>query len=126
MDFVLGFNPKNNKVYNTLQSISHELPGLSLGLTKNPFTKRVPTIAVVEVKPYGGDEAQGYTQLVIGLASLLERNRQLQKVRGAETQPLLPVIGVLVIGHTWSIYVGFRAYWGENERTVRKICLQKP
>lgn len=120
----MGFNPKHNKVYNTLQEISRQFPDLSLGLTKNPFIKRVPAIAVVEIKPFGGDEAEGFSQLAIGLSSLLERTRQLQTLQGTDTHSILPVVGILITGHTWSTYIAFRGYWGNNERTVRKIALQ--
>ena len=85
----------------------------------------MPTIAVVEVKPFGGDEAEGLTQLVIGLSSLLERTRQLQTLQGTHTHSILPVVGILITGHMWFTYIAFRGYWGNNERTVRKTALQK-
>ena len=102
-------------------------PDLSLGLTKNSFMKRVLSVCVFEAKPFGGDESEGYSQLVIGLSSILERTKKLQAYQDGPMSEkfVLPVVGILVSGHTWSIYIAFRGLFDQEERTVRKIALQK-
>ena len=127
MDFVLGFDQKHPAVNPTLKNITRLFPDLNIGLTKNSFMKRVPSLCAVEVKAFGGDELEGYSQLVIGMSSLLERNKQLQAYQGwpMSEKFVLPVVGILVSGHNWSTYIAFRGVFNEEERTVRKLALPK-
>jgi hypothetical protein len=64
--------------------------------------------AGLEVKAPDGNEDVGVTQLAIWLAAGLNSIQELQN-RAGMTGALLPMVGWVITGHSWKLYIAYKS-----------------
>ena len=111
-DYAFSFSCRDPEIFKLYQEVSLGGQGYEIGQTTDAFTKRVILFSGVEVKPDDGGKKEALAQLAIWLTASLEKNRSLGKlVKHGDTDLsdwLLPTVGITVVGHDWSTYIGYQ------------------
>ncbi|KAI9760992.1 MAG: hypothetical protein M1840_002163 [Geoglossum simile] len=115
-DFALAFNKANAEVNRLYRSLSFSKPHLQLSQMTDTYTRHCAMFAGLEVKAPGWNGDEGVTQLAIRLAAGLNSIQELQK-RASRTGTLLPMVGWVVTGHSWNLYIAHKCE-GEGQTTT--------
>jgi len=111
-DYAFSFSCRDPEIFKLYQEVSLGGQGYEIGQTTDAFTKRVILFSGVEVKPDDGGKKEALAQLAIWLTASLEKNRSLGKMVKHEDTDLsdwlLPTVGITVVGHDWSTYIGYQ------------------
>jgi len=122
-DLAIAFSPYDEDVGPAIQSYLHGSPDIALSQMQDAYTSTIPLVCGIEVKQAGGDSNEGLTQLAIWSTAGLEKTEQLRRrriahdIRGIP----LPVMGVVVVGHTWDFYMIWREESGKRVGNSRLL-----
>lgn len=116
-DLALAFSPYDQNIGPIIQSYLSRNPGSTLSQMQDAYTSLIPLVCGLEVKQAGGDSNEGLTQLAIWATAGLEKVEQLRRSSPGNGRPRMiqPVVGIVVVGHTWDFYIVWRE---ETGRTV--------
>lgn len=106
-----GKDPEHKKLNSALRK--HVL---ELCQSQDGKVRRLCQFAAIEIKSPDGSYYGASVQLGIWLAAGLEKMRELKAAAAAsqtafliEETPLLPYVGIAVIGHVWNLHLGSKA-----------------
>jgi len=115
-DLAIAFSPHDQDVGPAIQTYLHRSPGVALSQMQDAYISTIPLVCGIEVKQAGGDSNEGLTQLAIWSTAGLEKTEHLRRRRTSQKSPgiPLPVVGIVVVGHTWDFYITWREESGRR------------
>lgn len=114
VDHLLQFNPWHSRIEPKLMSVFQwQTPAFSVSAfneSDEPLTPRTFTCAIVVVKAPSNTLDEANYQFAITSAAILEKLSLMDFDSGyvPETQDYMPVIGWIVYGHYWSLYMSYQ------------------
>lgn len=104
VDHLLQFNPGHRCISPLYRAVFRsQSPSFSLSAFNDPVAAKTFTCAVVEVKLPGGNFQEASYQIAVASAAIIERIRTLGGNANGQ-----PVVGWIVHGHFWTLYVSYR------------------
>lgn len=108
-DYGLAFSPRHAQFSRVYEQASFGGHCVALSQMNDPYTRMLALLLGVEVKASSGNEMEARAQLAIWIASGLWHQRMLAKAATGDIAGTddLPMLGCIVIGHRWDIYIGY-------------------
>ena len=107
-DMALTLHPRHDQVSQLRQdckfSGSHDR--LRLSHMTDSYTRNIPLVLPIEIKRSDGNSEEAKLQLAVWQYGALQHWRHMSSGPGLDNWPLL--IGLTVVGHRWTSYIGWR------------------
>ncbi|WEW59060.1 hypothetical protein PRK78_004528 [Emydomyces testavorans] len=122
VDFAIVFSGDEPELGRLYTRVTQRHDAVQLSQTEDPGIGHFCQFAAIEVKSPDGSYYGASVQLAIWLAAGLEKTRQLKELATAsETAPtttetpLLPYVGIAVVGHVWNLHLASKTADGTVE-----------
>lgn len=109
-DYALAFSDNHESVKPFYEQVSFGGCTAALSQMSDVYTRMLAMMVGIEVKAaYGGSDVEAQSQLAIWIAAGLKSRRTLteQALSDATVMDRVPIMGWMVVGHRWELYLGF-------------------